>query len=809
MSDYKIPSISSYSPNELEDIKKLSPALTRYLSQAKSDNNNLRQLRLKTWIDCAAAALSKSPSADIVCKHWSLFTDSYLSQSWKDIGLNNYGAVLFAMGKLGAEELNLSSDIDLIVVTDGKDDATIEKLVRHWVSQISQPSVDGPGYRVDMDLRPGGRFGPLVSSVLQLEDYYWVRGASWERLALIRTRAIVGDSALREKATQLFQKFTFRKFLDFRLLEDLKSLRVQIQEHKSAERTKQFDLKLSSGGIRDIELFVNALQVIHGGKDLDFRSHSTSTALDILGQKKALPEDQVEFLKKTYWYYRSLENYTQSIDDRQTHSWHEKHGPSDFIEIKNLSIRVDSIVSELLGKPNVAPGLPASEEEQIKWLISLGFSDERTHSTWREIMSLTALSTRSQDDEINRQRVLYKFAQELSKGLDSALGLANLLDFIRATRAKAGFFSLLLHEPRIISDLAGLFSTSPFLGHILSGRPELLDSFVLKAVAEFSDELDVFLSQAHDRRLLAEISLASEFFRTKDFEPVCAALSDTADLITQQLLTLLKNITPNSSLSVIPLGKWAAHENGFRSDLDFIFFTEKPPNESDQKIARRFISHITESRKAGSIYPVDMRLRPSGKSGPVLVSEEQLLNYFSNKAEAWERQSYLRLRVETPFKKKLHDIIFSRGFSAEDLLTLRDIRQQLYRENDKSIDFKYIPGGLLDIEFSVQISIIKNNIRTDETSTILLIDELAKHLEPWAKQAGLLKETYAFLRSHEQLFQLVTQRTGSELKIGTEDSLRLGKLIKSPDSEFFESILIKCKHAHLALKALDPIWAAG
>ncbi|NJL24030.1 MAG: hypothetical protein HC902_01815 [Calothrix sp. SM1_5_4] len=286
---------------------------------------------------------------------------------------------------------------------------------------------------------------------------------------------------------------------------------------------------------------------------------------------------------------------------------------------------VDQCVSGLLGNVDLAQiHLPAGETAQKAWLGQLGFSNETIHSAWDQLMKATALSHKNDRDERARQEFLYAFIVELSKhkGLDRDLGLNLLVDFVRATRAKATFFSMLLRTPRLITDLARLFCLSPYLGAILASRPELLDHFILQTEEDWSPDMQTLLEQMSERKFLTELWAANQFLSDGDLEGLCARITLRADEISSRLLWQLKHEYPLATVEIVALGKWGGGEMGLRSDLDFIFITPEEPSQDDFKVARRFISRLTDPLKAGQLYAVDLRLRPSGQSGPLLVPRE-------------------------------------------------------------------------------------------------------------------------------------------------------------------------------------------
>ncbi|NJL24031.1 MAG: hypothetical protein HC902_01820 [Calothrix sp. SM1_5_4] len=282
-----LPELGTYTQEQRELARTWSPAFFRYekvLSDPRIDD--VHALRHQAWMKCVLATYFRPSSAREVCAYWSRIADELLIRAWRECGLDQGDSVLFALGKHGAEELNLSSDIDLMVVADPKNALTLEKGLRRFQQILHQPRDFGFCFRLDFDLRPGGKMGPWITSPAQFQDYYWSQGETWERLAMVRLRAVTGSPALQRQIQDLARRFSYRKFLDFTLLEDLKALRSQVHQKGFQRRDGELHVKLDVGGIRDIELFVHSLLVLNGGKMPELQTRSTAGALERLKRKK-------------------------------------------------------------------------------------------------------------------------------------------------------------------------------------------------------------------------------------------------------------------------------------------------------------------------------------------------------------------------------------------------------------------------------------------------------------------------------------------------------------------------------------------
>ncbi|MEN0059159.1 MAG: glutamine-synthetase adenylyltransferase, partial [Bdellovibrio sp.] len=266
----------------------------------------LRQQRNEIWSRCARASQQNTDSAKNICFLWSEAADKLLEQAFSD-SFETEKVALFALGKLGSHELNLSSDVDILLVAEEVSSA-IQSALRRFQKLLTERTFQGFVFRVDFDLRPGGRQGPLIPTLDQFKDYYGNYGETWERMAFVRLRPLCGDVSIQTDVMDFARKFSFRKHLDFTLLEDLKSLRGKIQGHYwERARNNAVDLKLGVGGIRDVELFTHALQIVHGGRNPILQIKSTSESLEKLQKAQLLPEDEARFLNDHYWNLRTLE----------------------------------------------------------------------------------------------------------------------------------------------------------------------------------------------------------------------------------------------------------------------------------------------------------------------------------------------------------------------------------------------------------------------------------------------------------------------------------------------------------------------
>lgn len=807
-----IKKICDYEESDIRSLRELSPAADRYLeilqnSSASSFDARLKKKKLTSWVEAALATYHQTASPKDICLDWSLAADQVIKSASETLSLKEKGLAVFALGKLGAYELNLSSDIDLVVLS--KDVPTMEmiKTTREFVKTISSVSEFGSGFRVDLDLRPGGAGSPLVCHVGRFQDYYWTQSELWERMALVRLRAICGPEELINEVLEARDQFCYRKYLDYSLLEELKRLRPKI--HSTAGRLSQtqvINLKLTPGYIRDIELFINAHQIIYGGKEKRLRTTSTEEAATQL-QSFEKTSGLFEKLLRYYWDYRQWENQIQAINDFQTHDLDPKNPPAGWKwpseqALSKMSHFVDDSISDLLGPAvNLSPAETSSEIISEGRLRELGFSEESIRSVWPEVKKASVLSRQKNVDETKRSEVIIQFVNEISNSaFDKDLGLKGLRDFLNSIRAKATFFHLLSKEEKLVKDLSFLFGLSPYLGSLFSTRPELLDSFLFNQDEPFSRDMEKALVQMAERKRLAEIRSALAFLSKLELQALTRTLSETADSISTHLLELIREETGAEEIYLLALGKWGGFELGFKSDLDFVFVSPAAPTENHHRLVRRFISRMRDPSAGGSIYNIDTRLRPSGKSGALIVQESQLMDFLKTKASPWERQAYIKgrwINREAHFQSAFP---LEKGLTSEDLLELRSIRRKLILPwISREISLKLGEGGIVDVELALQTLALDKRIVPKDGSTRALFEAL--DLED-----SFLFHHYFELRKIEQVVRILSIEPEPKLSMSKSFIPLVARVFSQEPQSLLSSLEENMRKAALEIRKTDPTY---
>ncbi|EWY37700.1 glutamate-ammonia ligase adenylyltransferase [Skermanella stibiiresistens SB22] len=737
------------------------------------------------------------------------------------------GLIVLAMGKFGARELNYSSDIDLIVLYDDHVVQTTQpdnmartfvRLARELVRIMEERTRDGYVFRTDLRLRPDPGATPLAVSVSAAESYYGSLGQNWERAAMIKARAVAGDLEAGRNFLRFLVPFIWRRSLDFAAIQDIHSIKRQINAHRGYRSTavNGHNVKLGRGGIREIEFFAQTQQLIFGGRDPTLRTSGTVESLLALVASGRIERPVADDLIKSYEFLRMVEHRVQMKDDRQTHTL-----PTDDAGVAALAafmgyaeaepFRVDLLETldrvedhyaalfeeapPLSGPGNLVFTGTEDDPDTLETLRAMGFGNPAAVAAavraWHHGRYRATRSTRSRE-----------LLTELGPTLLEALGATanpddafNRFDeFLARLPAGVQLFSMFYSNPNLLSLLAEIMGSAPRLAEVLSRNPNRLDAVLtpgffdaLPTRAALSEQLDLLLHQARDYEDVLNIArrwtndqivwAGIHILRNiTDGERCGPFLSDVADLGLAALeprvaddfarrhgrFAEAEGAAPEDrhGMAILALGKLGSRQMTLRSDLDLIMVYDTPPgstasdgpkplapNEYFIRLTQRMINALTAPTGEGRLYDIDMRLRPSGKSGPLAISLESFQRYQMNDAWTWEHMALTRARV-------IHgpaELTSRLDAAVREVLTrprdpdklLRDVAEMRARI-DKEFgttdiwDVKYVRGGTIDVEFIAQYLMLRHAAEHPE----ILGGDAAAALR-MAAGAGLLDEGIA------------------------------------------------------------------
>jgi glutamate-ammonia-ligase adenylyltransferase len=827
---------------------------------------------------------------------------------------------VLAFGKLGGEELNYSSDIDLMFVYDDEgqthssrsggigNDEFFGRVVGEIVRLLSAHTDQGLAFRVDLRLRPEGQRGPLARSLASTLSYYDTLGRTWERQALIKLRPVAGDAVLGGRFLEDIESFVYRKYLTFAEINEIKAMKRRIEQKAGRDGVAATEVKTGRGGIRDIEFAIQFLQLLNGGDIPSVRCRNTLFALQALETAGCLTDQEYRVLDDAYRFLRKTEHRLQLLFDLQTHRLPD--GPE---ELRTLALRMGyrrrsgSVAGRgpRQARPRSplddAPPEPAHDldallvdpldaflhDYQEKTEPTRRILDHLLHATFAgegggsEPESDLLLDPNPDPDTVRavlgrypfkdipgayqnlnqlaRESVPFlstprcrHFLASIAPGLlrtvaetpDPDMALINLEKVTDSLGAKTVLWELFSFNPPMLKLYVDLCAWSQFLSEILINNPgmidELLDSLVLnqpRPAEELSAELAELCRGADDPEPILHSFRDKELLRIgvrdilgkETVAETTAALSDLAETVLVQVAqpqaeplekrygvpTLAEG--PRASraarYALLALGKLGGRELNYHSDLDLLLVyegdgrTEAPvgaarfgrfePTDNFHfftELAQRIIKAMSFPGPMGRLYQVDMRLRPTGRSGSLVLPLDEFDRYYSagresaahpeGGAQLWERQALTRARVvlgDPDFSREVMaaagEGAYARPWQSGNADEVLAMRQRL--EASRSIrDLKRGPGGLADVEFLVQLLKVKHGralpgLRAPNTRETLAALAVAGLLA--VNEAADLRDAHDFLLRVQGRLRIVHNRSLDELPDAAEEVEKLAR----------------------------------
>jgi len=626
------------------------------------------------------------------------------------------GYALIALGKLGARELNYSSDIDLIAIYDPERISTTDKdmisaemvrMTRFIVKLIEQRTPDGYVFRVDFRIRPDPGSTPLAIPIESAIRYYETTGQNWERLALIRARAIAGDITVGQNFLDAIQPFIWRKNLDFAAIRDIHSVKRQIVAHRGGRKIaiNGHNIKLGRGGIREIEFFTQTQQLIWGGRSPNLRTCKLSKTLNALAAEERISANAAIELNEAYEFLRKLEHRLQMVDDRQTHSLPKTDKEVAAIGVfmgYDLSDNFRKALLETLETVEHHYAALFEESENLSAVGNLVFTGVEDDPDTLESLRVMGFADPQSISEVvrNWHRGRYRSTRterarqiltELMPNILSAFGgrthpdraLMHFDAFLAVLPSGIQLFSLFANHPPILELVAEIMGDAPILADWLSRNPSLLDHVLspefgkplgtvgqqtqelrgqMERARDFQDKLDACRQWANDKKFQIGVQLMLGNIKGRHSGPL---LSDIAEIVLREMA---KCVTAEfekthgkfeaNGLAIIAFGKLGGRELMHGSDLDLVFVydgsTEREMSDGKKpiglniyfmRLAQRIITALTALTGEGRLYKIDARLRPNGDKGPIAASFSSFVRYYRESAWTWEYMALSRARI--------------------------------------------------------------------------------------------------------------------------------------------------------------------
>ena len=751
------------------------------------------------------------------------------------------GYIVLAMGKMGANELNFSSDIDLMIFFDpGVAALSLDveaapffaRLTRELVKLLQQRTTDGYVFRVDLRLRPDPSSTQIAISTDAALNYYESRGQNWERAALIKARPCAGDRKAGDRFLSELSPFVWRKYLDYAAVADVHAMKQQIHAYRGHGETaiEGHNIKLGRGGIREIEFFVQTQQLIAGGRHAALRGRETVATLDALAAGGWIDATTRDELTAAYDFLRRVEHRLQMMADEQTHTL-----PADaaaleafarflgFVSRDNFATALlaqlrtvekhyvrlfESAPALLAQQQNLSLGTAEDEGETLDRLAEMGFRQPReVTAAIRRWHARSYRALRGEQARKNLVDLVPVIIDQFARAESPDAAFAAFDNFLAGLRGGGRFLSLLRQNPDRVRFIALILGAAPRLADILAQHPHVIDRLIepqafaalpeeerleaelARALGEargYEDMLDAIRLFGQEHMFLIGASILSGSVAAGEAGELFAGLADVliralharveADFIAAH------GRIRGQETAILALGRLGAREMTASSDLDLIViydFEAEHPNSDGKRplygaqyfarLTQRLISALTVQTNYGVLYHVDMRLRPSGRSGPLATQIGGFVGYQEREAWTWEHMALTRARVVSAspafaarVEAAIQDALCRNREPRLIAADVIEMRAAIAKEkgDDDSWDLKYAAGALIDIEFIAQYLQLVNAGALPEildTSTARALDKMARSGVLKAADGAVLRPAFRLFHDLTQILRLCLQ----------------------------------------------------
>ena len=715
----------------------------------------------------------------------------------------NFPFSILALGKLGGNELNYSSDVDLIFIHDNephtgdtdRDQKLRLKAARLLIELISEVTEEGFLARVDMRLRPGGELAPLVLSLDETEFYYTASGEMWERQALIKAAPVAGSERLAKYIMDMITPHVFRSLLDEEVLREVENVKERIE--KEHLRENHLNVKLGVGGIREIEFVVQTFQLLYGGGKHELRIQGTLQVLNALRKTELLPDRDASILEEAYIFLRRVEHHLQLREEQQTHTLPAVLEQQQALA-RNLDYRefdAEKARQQFLSDLKAVMG-------KVRAIFNGLFS--RKHL---EIEAAVRGCARIQRFTSEEQHFIDSFSQQLTPLLSESTK-NHFQRLFESINVQIDYYRKLSEYPSALSRLTRIAETSDMLWNYLLNHLELLEHLEESVPDISADNLTKLLEeklQGCRGNQEAEIDQLRQFKHTITFllgsaemdgllsyERTRIGLTVLAEVIVSAAFELSKNSLSErygevqgadgeqGKFAIVGLGKLGGEEMTYHSDLDLIFIhsgdgtTTGPTVIGAQaywvKLIQRLISCLSTITRTGFAYKLDARLRPSGNAGVLVTPLDTYLKYHE-KSEPWEHQALIKGRVIggsgnslwfQEVEQVIHKAVFEWTPPVDLNARIHHMRQrkeqELSGETENSRNIKEGRGGVLDVEYLTQALQLKhghNHHQLQSPKTMEAIMELGRLAVISKQESEILQNNYKLLRLIENGLRLI------------------------------------------------------
>jgi glutamate-ammonia-ligase adenylyltransferase len=724
------------------------------------------------------------------------------------------GMVALAMGKMGAGELNYSSDVDLICLFDetrfDPDDyhearSALVRATRKMCAMLSDITGEGYVFRTDLRLRPDPAVTPVCLAMEAAERYYESLGRTWERAAYIKARACAGDVGAGEKFLKTLTPFVWRKHLDFAAIEDAHDMVRKIRDHKGlggAITLPGHNMKLGRGGIREIEFFTQTRQLIAGGRDPDLRVRGTVPGLAVLADKGWVPQEVTDTLTDHYRAHREVEHRVQMLRDAQTHDLPQSDDGFDrlaaFMGTDRVSLQrlVKDRLEEVHSLTEDFFGGEAGQTRSAD--IPDALENSEIVNRWRTYPAL-----RSARGSGIFERLQPEILGRLAKTANPQDALVAFDGFLRGLPAGVQVFSLFEANPQLIDLLIDIVGVSPELARYLSRNASVFDAVIggdffaewpghaalremltdlLSREADYENTLNTARRWGKEWHFRIGVHLLRGLI---DAEEAGAQYADLADATlgaiapeVQAEFARKHGACPGRGAVVLGMGSLGSRRLHAKSDLDLIVIYDPGEDEMSEgrrplaprpyyaRLTQAMITAVTAPMAEGKIYEIDMRLRPSGNQGPVATSLASFETYQKNDAWVWEHLALTRARAVAGAEdvaqdvERVRDAVLSAARDRDTVLReVAVMRNRIADAKGKGDpwDAKLGQGRLQDIELVAQAAAVVAGEPLGSVSDALMHGAECGWLS--SDDATLLSDTYRLCWSLQIAARLISEST--------------------------------------------------
>ena len=647
---------------------------------------------------------------------------------------------ILGLGKLGGNELNFNSDIDLVFARDGAGQSTgpkridaadwLKRVARELINLIDTVTPHGRVWIVDTRLRPFGEAGSLVWALSAMEQYFLGEGRTWERYAWLKAAPVAGDPEIGKELIDALQPFIYRRYLDYGIFESLRELHRRIDANS---RHRSDNIKRGPGGIREMEFLVQSLQILRGGREGDLRSTGFLPALDACASLGLMPDQDIEQIREAYAFMRILENRLQAMTGRQDHEL-----PSDDTrraslawlmgsdnwqelaeEIEHHRRAVRSLFAERFREPDRPTekdaGLWPVDEQTSKQLEGAGFDQpDQAAELLEKLQDSLGKRPISAEGRQRLDRLMPRLLDEACAHQPPDTALDDLLRLIERIARRSAYLSLLYERPKTLKRLVRVFRASAKVADWIIESPQLIDDLLdpvhgldlpAPPSADDSDYEASLWALGRWRQAGFLRTALAELDERLDVRQIGAQLTDIAATILDRVLKL---VSDDDIPAVIAYGNLGAGQLHYGSDLDLVFLHRE--GSEPVRTVQRLISAMQMPLPGGRLFEIDTRLRPNGRAGLLVSPLESFAEYQASQAWTWEHQALIRARwiagdpsLKDAFETVRRDILTTAHDPDQVREDLARMRQRQASERKESP----VRRILTDLQFIAELGVLQ------------------------------------------------------------------------------------------------------